>query len=337
MIVVVQAQTEIPRDLKVFPGRASVGQPVVIDLRGSQNTSVFQVDIFDTQGIRIDQRILEDKNPVWQKSFSVPGVYTVKAQPADMEGEYASLICEEKVNIDSAPQCRLWADCLPCYECVGKPVVFYTEAVQPEVGIIQAKFVLRNEIGAVLDSFVDEEAPYSWTVVFDNPGTYRVTSTILDRLGAVSSPCYLDIEVLERNLYGLFEIGPLFARASEGVFAALRVGLLFEVLPPLLDFVLSSGGGIALEGEPSKSFFMASALFNLNLSRFFLGAGIGYSMEVIEDGGAGFELVGNAGFYVFKIPCRHRGALFFELRAPLGSDRPFSEYNKLMFGFRYLF
>jgi len=57
---------------------------------------------------------------------------------------------------------------------------------------------------------------------------------------------------------------------------------------------------------------------------------------VREDRNPDGEIVANVGVEVGKNPLTKR-SFFFEVRAPIGKDRVFSEHHKLMIGFKFLF
>jgi len=329
---------EVICDLQVNPVRANVNDPIQLDISGSKNTSTVEINVFDSLGKRIRNKIIEFDDAVWFTSFSDPGDYVIKARAFNLVGTQSLNECEVKVHINFPPVCKFWTTCLPCYECVNTPIIFNSsDSYDPDGTIVHADFELMDEFGAVIDTYTISQYPFDWTLTFASPGRYRVVNTVTDDFGVVSKPCYLDVEIREKRLFFFVEMGPLYARESQGIFAAARFGALYELFPHIIDLVFAGGGALALEKEPSQSFFLTHALLNFNFSRAFIGLGVGYSTEVIEGGNQDFEFVGQVGTYLFKHYCRTRGAIFFEYRGSLEKNRPFSQTYKLMLGFRYLF
>lgn len=325
-------------DLKVSPVRANVNDPIQIDISGSKYTSTVEIEVFDSLGKRIRYTKIAFDDRVWHTNFSTPGDYLIKAKAFNLVGTQSINECEVIVHINFPPICRFWTTCLPCYECIDTPIIFNSsDSYDPDGTIVRADFELMDESGAVIETHTISQHPFDWTITFSSPGRYRVVNTVTDDFGVTSKPCYLDVEIRDKRLFFFVEMGPLYARESKGIFAAVRFGALYELFPHFIDLVFAGGGALALEKEPSQSFFLTHALLNFNFSRAFIGLGLGYSTEVIVEGNQDFEFVGQVGTYLFKHYCRTRGAIFFEYRGSLRKNRPFSQTYKLMLGFRYLF
>lgn len=329
---------EVICTLKVNPVRANVNDPIQIDISDCKYTSSVEIGVFDSLGKRIKFERIDFEDRVWFTSFSAPGDYLIKATALNLVGTQSLNECEVKVHINFPPICRFWTTCLPCYECVNTPVIFNSsDSYDPDGTIVRADFQLIDEFGAVINTHTISQYPFDWILTFASPGRYRVVNTVTDDFGVVSKPCFLDVEIRDKRLFFFVEMGPLYARESRGIYAAARFGVLYELFPHFIDLVFAGGGALALEKAPSQSFFLTHALVNFNFSRAFIGLGLGYSTEVIEEGNQDFEFVGQVGTYLFNYHCRTRGAIFFEYRGSLEKNRPFSQTYKLMLGFRYLF
>ncbi len=333
-----QAIPEVICVLQVNPIRANVNDPIQIDISGSKNTFTVEINVFDSAGKRIRQKIVEFENAVWHTSFSTPGDYVIKARAFNLVGTQSLNECEAVVHINFPPICTFWTNCLPCYECIDTPIIFNSsDSYDPDGTIVRSDFELLDATGAVLNTHAILQYPFDWTITFASPGRYRIINTVTDDFGIKSKPCYLDVEIRSKRLFFFVEMGPLYARESKAIHATARFGALYELFPHFIDLVFAGGGALTLEKAPSKSFFLTHALLNFNFSRAFIGLGVGYSTEVIVDGNQDFEFVGQVGTYLFKHYCRTRGAIFFEYRGSLEKNRPFSQTYKLMLGFRYLF
>ncbi len=329
---------EIICNLKVNPIRANVNDPIQIDISDCKYTSTVEIEVFDPLGKRIRYEKLDFADRLWSTSFSAPGDYVIKARVFNLVGTQSQNECEAIVHINFPPVCRFWTNCLPCYECVNTPIIFNSsDSYDPDGTIVRADFQLMDESGAVIDTHTILQYPFDWTITFASPGRYRVSNTVTDDFGVTSKPCFLDVDIREKRLFFFVEMGPLYARESDGIYATARFGVLYELFPYFIDFVFAGGGALALEKAPSQSFFLTHALLNFNFSRAFIGLGVGYSTEVIEEGNQDFEFVGQVGTYLFKHHCKTRGSIFFEYRGSLEKNRPFSQTYKLMLGFRYLF
>jgi hypothetical protein len=167
------------------------------------------------------------------------------------------------------------------------------------------------------------------------------------------NPCEVAIKVLEpapvvpvvpvvekkNPLHFLIEGGPGLLKGTYTGMVWARGGLVFNITPDSLDFILSLGGGVPIKGEPWKSFLMGNALLNLHLGEAYVAGGLGFSTkdrdQVLKKGG--IDLVGEAGINIFH---SHDsvGSIFGELRAPvITKDRSFECNHKLLLGFRYIF
>lgn len=329
---------EIICGLEVNPIRANINDPIQIDISSSKYTFSVNVEVFDSLGNKIQSKIIEYENAVWLTSFSAPGDYRIRAKAFNLAGEQSLNVCETLVHINYPPVCKFWTNCLPCYECIDTPVIFYSsDSYDPDGTIVRADFELYDAAGTVIDTHTISEYPFDWTIKFASPGSYRVINTVVDNLGIRSEPCFLDVEIIDKRLFFFVEMGPLYARESRAIHATARFGALYKLSPHFIDLVLAGGGALTLDKEPSQSFFLTHALLNFNFSRAFIGLGLGYSTEVIVDGNQDFEFVFQVGTYLFKHSCKSWGALFLEYRGSLEKDRPFSQTYKLMLGFRYLF
>ena len=83
---------------------------------------------------------------------------------------------------------------------------------------------------------------------------------------------------------------------------------------------------------------MSNVLLNLHMNSFFVGAGLGYSSEVRDDGwDGGLDIVGNIGFDIWK-GFNKKASIFGEVRLPVGRENlDLSDAHSFLLGFRYLF
>ena len=188
-----------------------------------------------------------------------------------------------------------------------------------------------------MDTYSDTAKPFTFEKIFETPGIYSITAVVTDDFGAMSQPCKIEgLEVTQKRLFGVIEGGPLFARGSHGFFLGARAGLFYWLVPDQLDFLVTGGGAVALQGDPWKSILMANALINYHTGPAYFGGGVGFTTKVKEDREADFDILGNIGYEIFN-NFDSAGSLFFEVRVPVGEGRSFSDNHKLMLGFRYRF
>ncbi|MFC2169449.1 hypothetical protein ACFLRM_02635 [Acidobacteriota bacterium] len=318
-------------DIKVTPSKANIKDPISVDMSGSQNAKTMEVEVFDSGGAKITSKTLPSDSPTWQVSFDKPGEYVFRGKALNVRDKASGNACEAKTYINTPPVCSLIAR--PSEEYAGKTILFDATGSSDSDGeVAKVVFEISDSDGNVIDQFSDSEKPFNWESVFEEPGLYNCTAVATDDLGAMSAPCRVDVNIKEKKLRFFIEAGPALAKGSHGKYLFGRVGLLYKIVPDKLSFLLSGGGALTLDDEPWKSFFMANALLNLHAGAAFFGAGVGYSTEAREEREAGLDLVGNVGFNIFD-----SGALFGELRAPVGKDRSFTNHHKILLGFRYLF
>lgn len=323
--------------IKVTPPKANLDELILVDVSGTLNAAIVTVEVFNAGGEKRLEKTLAIDSPQWQTKFEEPGFYTFRAKAFNKDGKASVNPCEAVIHINSPPLCKLWTDCLPCYECVQKPILFDASLSSDVDGkIVKADFELKGATEKLISSFTDTELPYAWEIIFEDPGVYTVTAIVTDDFGTRSQPCTLEVEILEKRFFILAEGGPLIIPEEDWRHIALRLGILYDIIPRSLEFVLTGGGAISLSDAPSRSFFMINALINFRLRRAFLGAGGLLSTKVQDRADTSFEFVANAGYYVLD-KCTSRAAIFLELRIPVAEDNPLSDLYKFMLGFRYLF
>jgi hypothetical protein len=324
-------------DIKVEPEKANINDPISVDMSGTQHAKSMQVDVFGPEGTKITTQTLTPDSAVWQTKFDKPGEYTFKGTAINLEDKPSTNPCEAKTYINFPPTCKLWTSCLPCENYVGYPITIdASESTDPDGQVVKADFEISDQEGNAVDRHSDSEKPFTWEKIFDAPGLYTITLIVTDDFGAVSQPCRVDLEVTQKTLFVLAEGGPFLARGSHGLYLAGRLGLLYKIVPDSLSFVISGGGAAALSGDPWKSIFMANILLNVHSGPAFFGAGAGFTTKVREERNSDADLIGQFGLDVLSTRTS-AGSLFFEVRAPVGEGRKFSDHHKLMLGFRFLF
>ncbi len=323
-------------DIKISPQKANINDPISVDMSGTQNAVSMTVDVFNSSGEKIDTKTLTPDSPRWQTKFTDPGEYAFKGSAVNPEGKLSSNPCEAKTYINFPPICKLSTSCSPCENYVGRPITIdASESTDSDGEVVKVDIEIRDEAGTIIDTY-SAEKPFAWLKTFDKPGVYTITGVATDDFGAVSQPATLTLEVTQKRLFFYVDAGPLLARGSHGKYGALRLGMLYEIVPGLLDLTLGAGGALTFEDEPWKSIFLANAVLNLRAGPAFFGAGVGYTTKVKDYREPDFELIGNIGVYVFD-NWKSKGAIFFEGRGPVGEGKSFSDHHKLILGFRYLF
>lgn len=325
-------------DIQVSPEKANINDPISVDMSGSQHAKSMEVEIFDSEGAKVASQTLMPDSPKWQTKFDKPGEYVFKGKALNVEGKPSTNMCEAKTYINAPPTCKLWTSCLPCKNFVGRPITIDgSNSMDPDGEVVKAEFQITDEMGTAVDSYSDSDSPFTWEKVFEKAGIYSITLVVTDDFGAMSEPCKLDLEVTQKTLYGLVDVGPGLARGSYGNYLDGRVGLQYFLVPETFSLIVEAGGALSVaNSEAWKSFFLTNATFNYHADAFFIGAGAGYASKVKEERDGDVFLLGDIGFEVFN-NYTNAGQLFFEVHFPLGEGRSFSKHHKLLFGFRMLF
>ena len=327
-------------DLKVAPAKANVNDPIEVDMSGSQNATSMEVSVYDAAGALIATQALSPSSAKWQIKLDKPGEFVFKAKASNPGGEASGPGCEVKVKINYPPTCKLAVTCTECKNFVGKPIVFDASDSSDEDGnIVKAKFDVLDATGALIESYTASEKPFAWKKVFTKAGAYTMVATVFDDMGAASSaePCRIPFRVTAKKLFGLVEGGPGILRGTYTGTLWARGGLLFQLVPDTLDFILSLGGGIPIKGDPWKSYLMGNALLSAHTGNVYWAGGLGFSTKEQTTRKGGIDLVGQVGVDLFKVKSSV-GSILGELRAPvITSDRSFDEHHKILLGFRYIF
>ena len=325
-------------NLVVSPAKVNLKDPVTIDMGGTQQAQSMEADVLGPDGAKLATHAFTPGSATKQISFDKPGVYTVKGRATNSQGKVTDTPCEAKVVVNAPPTCALTTTCAPCKDMVGRPIgIDASGSSDPDGQVAKADFAITDAAGNAVDKFMDGEAPFVWDKTFDQPGSYAVTVVVTDDFGAVSEPCRAVLEVTQRRLFFLVEGGPGLLRGTYTAMLWARAGLLYKIVPDTLDFVLSFGGGVPLQGEPWTSFVMGNALLSVHAGPAYVAGGLGFSTKEQTTRKGGIDLVGEVGLDLFKLNSSV-GSILFELRAPvLTSDRSFDEHHKLLLGFRYIF
>jgi len=325
-------------DIQVSPVKANINDPISVDMSGSLHAKSMEVEIFNSEGTKVATQTLAPDSPKWQTKFDSPGEYVFKAKALNVEGKPSTNACEAKTYINAPPTCKLWTSCLPCKNFVGRPITIdASNSTDPDGQVAKADFQITDETGAVVDTYMDSDGPFTWEKVFEKPGTYSITLVVTDDFGAMSEPCKLDLEVTQKTLFGVADIGPALAKGSYGNFLDARVGLQYFLVPEQFSLIVEAGGALSIaNSEAWNSFFLTNVTFNYHADAFFIGAGAGYASKVKEERDGDTFLLGNIGYEIFN-NYTTAGQIFFETHFPLGEGRSFSKNHKLLFGFRMLF
>ncbi len=329
-------------NLVVGPAKANLNEPITVDMTGTKNAASMDVDVFNAQGVKVSSHAFTPGNTMWQTKFDKPGEYVFKARAVNEEGKVSENSCQTKLLINALPVCKLWTSCLPCEDYVGKPITFDASGSTDVDGqIVKVIFEITDENGHVIDTATKTAKPFVWEKTFYTPGKYGINVVVFDDMGAASAntdPCHISFEVTQKKFFFLAEAGGLLARGTYTGYFFGRLGLLWNLAPNVLDFIVRAGGAIPSQGDPWEFIFLADALLNLHLGQsLYVGAGLGYSTKEQPTRLSGFDLVGNIGVNVFN-NYSSAGSIFAEGRIPVfDADRVVDKHYKLLLGFRYIF
>jgi hypothetical protein len=329
-------------DLKVSPAKVNINDPVTIDMSGTQNAKTMDVEILTAAGAAFTTHAFTPAAPRWQVKFDKPGEYVIRAKAVNPEGVISANPCQAKVYVNAPPVCKLWTSCLPCEDYVGRPIVFDANgSSDPDGTISKASFQLLDAAGTVIDSFMDTEKPFTWEKVINKAGRYTANVVVYDDMGAPSSnaeACASTFDVTQKKFFFLAEVGGLLAKGTYTGFLFGRLGMMWGLVPDVMDVIIRAGGALPLYGDPWKTFLMADALLNFHLGpAVYVDAGLGYTTKEQDTRKSGIDIIGAFGVNVFNT-YRSAGSVFAEIRMPaLTSDRTFDLHHKLMLGFRYIF
>lgn len=326
--------------LVVVPDRGNIGDPITIDMSGTKGAQSMTVEVYDAKGVKVATHELTPASPKWQTKFDAAGEYSFKAVAVNPAGVVSSNPCAAKTYVNFPPVCKLWTSCLPCEDRVGRPISFDASgSTDPDGQIAKAVFTLTDATGAVVETFTADKAPFVWERIFKKAGTYTIAVSVLDNAGASAPPsdaCRLTFDVTQKRSYWFLAAGPLLAHGTYTTYGFLQGGWFHWLVPDQFAFVLSAGGAIPTVGEPWKALFLADAMVEYHMGPAFLGAGLGYSTKEQIRRKSGLDLLGEAGVTVFN-SYTSRGAVYFQIRSPLGSNRSFDDHHKFLLGFRWMF
>lgn len=331
------APPEAVCSLIVTPSRLNIKDKVVIDMSGSQNAKAMTVDVFGPDGAKMATHNLTPDNAKITMTLDKPGDYRFQGVAINQADKPSTNPCEAKVHVNFPPVCKLTVPCVTCLSYVGKPITFdASESTDPDGQVVRVDFELLDKNGQVIDKFTSTNKPFTWTKTFLKPGTFTITAIATDDFGAISEQCRTSFEVTAKRSFLVVEGGPLVAKGSHGPYVFGRFGFLYRLIPDPLDLQITAGPGLALKGEPWKTFFMGNILLLYHSGAAYFGGGFGFSTKAREDRKDSFELVGQIGVDVFN-RYNTAGSLFFEGRGGVGEGRSFSKYHKIALGFKIIF
>ncbi len=321
--------------MNVRPDKASLNDPVVVDMSGSQNASFMEVDVINTEGVIIDTLRLTPESSRIEITLDKAGRYSFKGRAFNISGKPSENPCEARVHINSPPICKLESQYYEDY--AGKTFTLDASgSVDPDGEVVKAHFEVIDQAQNSLDRLSATRKPFIWKRVFNTEGIYTVAVRVTDDFGAESEPSEAQVVVTSKKVFWFVDAGASAASGnSYGGYTITRLGLVIKI-SRALDYTISGGGGLALDDNPWTSYFMANMLFNIHAGPVYLGAGAGLTSGVREDRNPDGEIVANVGVEVGREALTKR-SFFIEVRAPIGKDRVFAEHHKLMFGFRLLF
>ncbi len=325
--------------LKVEPSKANINDSVAVDMSGSQYAQSMEVQVFNPEGTVVESKKLSPESPRWETKFNTPGEYVFRGKAFNAEGKPSENPCEAKTYINFPPVSALL--CLPCEEFIGKPVSLDASGSSDADGeVVKADFLIVDEAGNIIDTYSDPEKPFAWTKQFVKEGIYTATAVVTDNFGAISEPAKVSLTIKRKKQKMFSFLVDVGGTAAKGYgtyvgYTSGRLGLITNILPKRLDFILSGGGGYISDIPGWKSFYNVDALFNLRFGPATFGFGGGatsaYKDSVNYSHGEGII---NLGYDVLKIS-KFTSSIFIEVRGPV-SAIPFEDNAKLMLGFRFV-
>ncbi|MDH4257195.1 MAG: AMIN domain-containing protein [Candidatus Aminicenantes bacterium] len=322
--------------LEVNPARAKVNDSIVVDMSGSQNAESMEIEVFDSEGTRVASQKLSPGSARWEIKLEKPGEFVFKGKAFNAERKPSENLCETIIYINFPPTCK--PETLYYEDYVGKAfIIDVSGSTDPDGEIVKADFVALDEKKNLVSKFTSTKKPFIWKKEFDREGIYTIPVVVTDNAGAVSQPSEVQVVVTRKKVFLLVEAGSLFARGSPyGGYAVGRMGILYNIVPGTLDFMISGGGGQAMISDPWKSFLTASMLFHVRFKPFFLGVGSGITSRISEVRNPDGEIITDFGFELTGKNMSRR-SFYFEVRTPIGKDRSFADHHKIMAGFRFIF
>lgn len=326
-------------DIKVYPVKANLNDPILLDMSGSKNAESMEVEVFDKEGIKITSKKLTPDSPKWETRFDQPGEYFFKGKAFSPEDKPSENLCEARTYINAPPVSRL--ECSPCRAQIQKPITLdATGSADSDGEVLRIDFEITDEEGNIVDRFTDNERPFSWEKVFEDKGAYTITAIGTDDFGAVSEPALVKVVTREgrKRLFILLDAGALAARGQGTyvVFPAGRLGIVYQILPGALDIIIAGGGAYSNASAPWKSFYTGSLLLNFHLGPFSIGAGAGVTTKDKETLPKSYgEAIANIGIDMFSIR-RTKISILFEAAGPV-TNLSFEDHYKVMAGFRLTF
>lgn len=232
---------------------------------------------------------------------------------------------------------------------IGQPVKIDVCGSQ---NALKSTVIIKDSAGTIIKTLDLTPENCTAEVTFDKIDEYTISDIAEGQYAMKSNPCEVKVKMLElapviapvvvakkSPLQFLIEGGPGLLKGTYTGMVWARGGLVFNIAPDSLDFILSLGGGIPIKGAPWKSILMGNALLNLHLGEAYVAGGLGFSTKDCDrvDKKGGIDLVGELGVNLFHSN-NSVGSIFGELRAPvITKDRSFESNHKLLLGFRYIF
>jgi hypothetical protein len=323
-------------DLMVKPTKANVNDSIFVDMNGSQNAESMEVEVYDSEGARVASQKLSPGSARWEIKLEKPGEFVFRGKAFNAEGKPSENPCEAKIYINFPPVCK--PEALYYEDYIGKPfIIDVSGSADPDGEIVKVDFVIWDEKKDLVDEFISTRKPFIFKKIFNREGIYTIPIVVTDNAGAVSQPSEVQVVVAHKKVFYLVESGSLFARGSPyGGYAVGRMGILYNIVPGIFDFLISGGGGQAFAGGPWKSFLTASMLFNIRFKPFFVGVGPGITSKISEARNPDGEIITDFGFELTGKNMSRR-SFYFEVRTPIGKGRSFADHHKIMAGLRFIF
>lgn len=333
---------EIPEavcSLTVSPAKANIGDPITVDMSGSQYAKALKVEVFDSKGNKIDSKDLTPQSAKWQTKLNASGEYTFKGTAINFADKPSSNPCQAKVYINFPPVAKVVPNCTDCKYYYGRPLTFDASGSSDQDGeVTKVTFELRDKNGQVIDSYVDTEKPFVWQKTLYQEGTFTVSVAAQDNDGATSASTpdsSKSFTVTRKKFFGMFEVVPMIAHGSSHFYVAGRVGIFTWLKPDKFSLTVDTGGLLlSSKSNDWKAAWSMSALANVHFGKFYFGLGPGFLTKQRSTRKDSFMGVGQLGYTIFDdyLKMAH---VFVEFSSPLNSH--FDEYYNIGLGFRYCF
>jgi len=323
-------------NVSVSPTKAFVGEPIKVSVTPGKCAANYEITV-SLNGKDVGFEKLPAGKTECGFTFKEGGQYTVTAKAFNADGIPAQDQCTATFVLEVPkvpPTCDLKV--IPTEGYVGQTFKLDASGSSDKDGkVVKADFTLTGKESEPKSVTTE---PLVWEKKITKSAVYNCSVKVTDNDGLESTNnCSVSSIKVQKRLYMVAEAGPMLAKGTYTGYVFGQIGLAYLVVPEKLDFLLTAGYAVKLSGERFKNHFLADALLNYHPSKFYIGAGIGYTGRVRTDAWkAGVAILGNIGYDVYSA-FNKKGSIFAELRAPIIKGLPFKDCHEILIGFRFLF